>query len=145
VVGSHVVENVKEIRLFNDLTIDSCSFVDPIFYGFLEATLMGRNQRLKIHEVFSQGAGLVEAAEVDDPTHDHSVLFNAENAFLLEFFNGIDDTEGHGDRKGRRDGDGDEVQKLDDEVKGCDDFLELGDHADVGDDGDREEDQQEFG
>lgn len=83
VVGGHVVEDGKIVRFFVDV-------IDHIVRHFwcvddlcMELAIPSRYGAVKVHEVFSEGASLVEASELYHPSSDNFILSDAKDRFLL--------------------------------------------------------------
>lgn len=49
----------------------------------MELAIPSRYGAVKVHEVFSEGASLVEASELYHPSSDNFILSDAKDRFLL--------------------------------------------------------------
>lgn len=61
----------------------------------MELSVGGRDKAKEIHEIFSEGARFVEAAELDYPASDNFVLRNAEDRLGPHLLHGVNDSESH--------------------------------------------------
>lgn len=64
--------------------------------------MLSWDEALEIHKIFSEGAGFIETTEADSSSSDDLALLYAENHFIFQFSNGVDNTESHTDWQGGR-------------------------------------------
>lgn len=102
VIGCHVVKDWQVVRLFIDVIDHVLSHFLGIDDLSVKLAIPGGHGAVEVHEVLSEGASLVEASEFNHSSSNHLILRDAENRLLLQFFNGIDDSESHADGESGR-------------------------------------------
>jgi hypothetical protein len=97
-VSCHIVEKWEIVRFV-------VGILDSVLSHFLgvddlrvKLCLVGRYGTVKIHKIFCERAGLIEAGKLDHPTRNDLILLNTKDRFLIEFLNGVNDSKGHADR-----------------------------------------------
>lgn len=130
-VDGHVVEGKDHFWHLFDVVLDhvlSCfgvsfafevsfSWLDVILYFFfLEFGVPAADESPEIHEVFSEGTGLVETNEIHHTSSHHLIRRNTEDLLIFQLLQREDDTECHGDGQARRHSNGDEIQELDHKI-----------------------------
>jgi hypothetical protein len=73
------------------------------------------------------------------------VLGSAKNLFILQFFNGINDSNGHTDRQTGRNCDSDQLKDFEDHLLDGNDFGENKSQYSIGDNCKEEDKNKEFG
>lgn len=79
---------------------------------------MRGHNAIEIHIILSQRASLIEAAKLDNTTHNDLILWDTEYLFLIHPLECVDNAEGHADWKGRRYSNQNNVDELNDDVAG---------------------------
>jgi hypothetical protein len=132
VVGSHIGEDSVEegygLAALKHL-VDIWFIVEN---GGIELSLVGWHQCVEVHEVLSEGARLVEAAELNHTANDHLVLSNTVDALLFQSINRVDNAECHTDGQRRRHSDGNQVEEFLHEVLHLRILVDEDDEDDVG-------------
>jgi hypothetical protein len=109
VVGRHIAKDIKQVGLHLETNLQTVPVFSPIFDNLMKIPLVSRDNCFKIHEVLSERACLIETAETDISSHDHLILLDAEDTFLLELSDRIDHPESHTDWQSSRHRDGHQI------------------------------------
>ena len=118
VIGGHIGEYAVDEGVLRGALEHLVDTGLVVGHGRVEFPGVSWNQRVKIHIILSEGAGLIETAKLYHAAHDDLVLRNTENLLLLQSLHRVDYAKGHRDRQGRRDRNCDQIEELLNEILG---------------------------
>lgn len=117
-IGCHVVECRQVVRLDFDIVDDILRHLFSIRHLGVKFASMRGHDAIEIHIILSQRTSLIEAAKLDDATHNDLILRDTEYLLQIHPLECVDDAEGHADWKCRWHSNQDNVDELNDDIAG---------------------------